>query len=56
MHFHPFMKDKGQQKLFKSSHADYTFYKQLGLDPSPQSCLYFQDFYGLMLLNDCLVV
>ena len=32
------------------------FYKQLGSGPSSQSCLYFQDFQGLKLLNGCLVV
>ena len=33
-----------------------TFYKQLGLGFSLQSCLYFQDFWGSKLLNGCLVV
>ena len=32
------------------------FYKQLGLDFSPQSCLYFQNFQGSKLLNGYLVV
>ena len=27
------------------------FYKQLGLGPSPQSCLYFQDFQGSKLFS-----
>ena len=29
----------------------FFFYKQLGSDPSPQSCLYFQGFWGSKLLN-----
>ena len=32
------------------------FYKQLGSGLSPQSCLCFQDFWSLRLLNGCLVV
>ena len=32
------------------------FYEYLGSGPSPQSCLYFQDFQGSKLLNGCLVV
>ena len=31
-------------------------YKQLGSDPSPQTCLYFQNFKSSKLLNGCLVV
>ena len=31
----------------------FVFYKQLGLGPSPQSCLYFQDFQGSKLLSSC---
>ena len=35
----------------------YNFFnKQLGSGLSPQSCLYFQDFQGLILLNGCVVV
>ena len=35
----------------------YTFvYKQVGSGPSPQSCLYFQGFWGSKLFNGCLVV
>ena len=32
------------------------FYEQLGPGLSPQSCLYFQDFWGSKLINGCLVV
>ena len=34
----------------------HLFYKQLRSGPSPQSCLFFQDFQGSKLLKDCLVV
>ena len=32
------------------------FYKQLGPTLSPQSCLYFQNFWGLKSFNCCLVI
>ena len=35
--------------------AAYTFYKQIGSDLSPQSCLYFQDVQGSKSLSSCLV-
>ena len=47
-------KAKSNLKLLKDK--IHFFYKQLGSRPSRQSCLYFQDFQGSMLLNDCLVV
>ena len=43
-----------KQKL--KLHEATLFYKQLGSDLSPQSCLYFQSFQGSELLNGCLVV
>ena len=41
-------------KVVKALH--FCFYKHLGLGPSPESCLYFQDFQGSKLLSSCLVV
>ena len=32
------------------------FYEQLESGPTPQNCLYFQDFQGKNLINGCLVV
>ena len=34
----------------------YFFYKQLESSRSPQSCLYFQGFWGSKFLDGCLVV
>ena len=34
----------------------FTFYKQLGSRPSPQSCLYFHDFQSAMMFKYCLVL
>ena len=37
--------------------SNFTFlYNQLKSDPSPKSCLYFQDFQGSKLFNCCFVV
>ena len=41
-------------ELFGTIHS--FFYKQLGSGLSPQSCSYFQVFWGSKLLNGCLVV
>ena len=42
--------------VWATTSMNYTFYKQLGSGPSPQSCLHFQDFQGSNLLNGCLVL
>ena len=44
------------QKSFEKIYYNTFFYKQLGSGLSPQSCLYFQDFWGSKRLNGCLVV
>ena len=42
--------------MFKFNITFTLFYKRLESGLSPQSCLYFQGFWGSKLLNDCLVV
>ena len=40
----------------QTHHVENKLYKKLGSGLSPQSCLYFQGFWGSKLLNGCLVV
>ena len=44
--------DRHQNKnKLSCSHYTFLIYKQLGSGHSPQSCLYFQGFWGLQLLS-----
>ena len=43
-------------KFIKTVWIHFFFNKQLGLGPSPQSCLHFHDFQGSKLLSICLAV